>query len=235
MTSVTTPAPPGPGETLDSGMTHREVLEAMSGLLTIPMVAGLFIASTVIGRIISRTGRYRRYMLAGSLLITAGLGLVGTMDERTSLVEISAFLFVLGAGLGMVMQNLVLVVQNAVPLHDLGAGSSVIAFFRSLGGAIGVSGLGALLAHHARTSIADGLAAQGIDPSRLGGTSRVPNVGSLPAPVAHVIERAYGTGIAETFLVAAPLGLVAFAALLLLRAKPLGMKSGIELAHEGRA
>jgi EmrB/QacA subfamily drug resistance transporter len=208
-----------------------------AGLLTIPMVAGLFLASTIVGRIISRTGRYRRYMLAGTLLITAGLGLVGTMDERTSLVEISAFMLVLGAGLGMVMQNLVLVVQNAVPLHDLGAGSSLIAFFRSLGGAIGVSMLGALLAHHARTSIVEGLTAQGIDPSRLGGggASSVPDVGSLPAPVAHVIEHAYGTGIAETFLVAAPLGLVAFAALLLLHEKPLGVRSGIELAHEGKA
>jgi EmrB/QacA subfamily drug resistance transporter len=204
-----------------------------AGLLTIPMVAGLFLASTIVGRIISRTGRYRRYMLAGTLLITAGLGLVGTMDERTSLVEISAFMLVLGAGLGMVMQNLVLVVQNAVPLHDLGAGSSLIAFFRSLGGAIGVSVLGALLAHHARTSIVEGLTAQGIDPSRLGGggASSVPDVGSLPAPVAHVIEHAYGTGIAETFLVAA----LAFAALLLLREKPLGVRSGIELAHEGKA
>jgi MFS family permease len=206
-----------------------------AGLLSIPMVVGLFLASALIGRVISRTGRYRRYMLAGTLLMTAGLGLVGTMDETTSLVEISAFMFVLGAGLGLVMQNLVLVVQNAIPLQDLGAGSSLIAFFRSLGGAIGVSVLGALLAHHARSSIAEGLAAQGTDPSRLGGTSRVPDVGSLPAPVAHVIEHAYGTGIAETFLVAAPLGLVAFAALLLLREKPLGMKSGIELAREGSA
>jgi EmrB/QacA subfamily drug resistance transporter len=207
-----------------------------AGLLSIPMVVGLFLASALIGRIITRTGRYRRFMLAGTLLITAGLGLVGTMDERTSLVEIAAFMFVLGAGLGMVMQNLVLVVQNAVALHDLGAGSSLIAFFRSLGGAIGVSALGALLAHHASTSIVEGLAAQGIDPARLGGgASRVPDVGSLPAPVAQVIEHAYGTGIAETFLVAAPLGLVAFVAVLLLRETPLGTKSGIELAHEGRA
>jgi EmrB/QacA subfamily drug resistance transporter len=206
-----------------------------AGLLSIPMVVGLFLASALIGRIISRTGRYRRFMLAGTLLITAGLGLVGTMDERTSLVEIAAFMLVLGAGLGMVMQNLVLVVQNAVPLHDLGAGSSLIAFFRSLGGAIGVSVLGALLAHHARTAIVDGLAAQGIDPSEVGGASRVPDVGSLPAPVADVIQHAYGTGIAETFLVAAPLGLVAFAALVLMREKPLGVKSGIELAREGSA
>src|ERR671921_2406798 len=126
------------------------------------MVVGLFLASTIVGRIISRTGRYRHFMLAGTLLLAAGLGLVGTMDERTSLVEISAFMLVVGAGVGMVMQNLVLVVQNAVSQRDLGAGSSLIAFFRSLGGAIGVSVLGALLAAHAASSISDGLAAQGI-------------------------------------------------------------------------
>jgi EmrB/QacA subfamily drug resistance transporter len=206
-----------------------------AGLLSIPMVIGLFVSSTTVGRIISRTGRYRRFMLAGTLLLTAGLGLVGTMDERTSLVEIAVFMFVVGVGLGMVMQNLVLVVQNAVAQSDIGAGSSLIAFFRSLGGAIGVSVLGALLAHHARTSIVDGLAAQGIDPSQFGGASRVPDVSTLPGPVAQVIEHAYGTGIAEMFLVAAPLGLVAFVALLFMRETPLGSKSGIELAQEGGA
>jgi hypothetical protein len=175
-----------------------------------------------------------RWMLLGTLLLTVGLALMGTMDETTNLVEIAAFMLVVGAGVGMVMQNLVLVVQNAVHRQDIGAGSSLIAFFRSLGGAIGVSVLGALLATHARSSIADGLAAQGIDPSRLGGggASSVPNVSALPAPVAHVVEHAFGTGIAEIFLVAAPLGLIAFVALLFLREKPLGSKSGIELALE---
>jgi EmrB/QacA subfamily drug resistance transporter len=204
-----------------------------SGLLSVPMVVGLFLASTVVGRIVTRTGRYKRWMLLGTLLLTAGLGLMGTMDERTSLVAVGAFMLVLGSGVGMVMQNLVLVVQNAVRREDLGAGSSLIAFFRSLGGAIGVSVLGALLASHARTSIGDGLASAGIDPSRLGGdTSRVPDLGALPGPVARIVEHAYGTGIAEMFLIAAPLGLVAFAALLFMRETPLGSKSGIELARE---
>ena len=203
-----------------------------AGLLSIPMVVGLFLASTLIGRRITRTGRYKRFMLLGTALLTTGLALMGTMDERTSLLEIAAFMLVLGSGLGMVMQNLVLVVQNTVRREDLGAGSSLIAFFRSLGGAIGVSALGALLAHHARSSITEGLAAQGIDPASLGagGASTVPDVGSLPVPVAQVIEHAYGTGIAEIFLLAAPLGVVAFVALLFMRERPLGSKSGIELA-----
>jgi hypothetical protein len=83
------------------------------GLLSIQMVIGLFTTSTIIGRVITRTGRYKRWMLLGTLLLTVGLALMGTMDETTNLVEIAAFMLVVGAGVGMVMQNLVLVVQNA--------------------------------------------------------------------------------------------------------------------------
>ncbi|MGK2932703.1 MAG: MFS transporter, partial [Solirubrobacterales bacterium] len=128
---------------------------------------------------------------------------------------------------------LVLVVQNTVSQRDIGAGSALVAFFRSLGGAIGVSVLGALLATHASSSILDGLAAKGIDPARFGGGShQVPEVSSLPAPIAQVVEHAYGTGIAEMFLLAAPLGLVAFIALLFMKETPLGSKSGIERSLE---
>ena len=81
---------------------------------------------------------------------------MGTLDETTSLVELGVFMLALGAGVGMLMQNLVLVVQNTVRFEDIGAGSSLIAFFRSLGGAIGVSVLGALLAHHASATITEG-------------------------------------------------------------------------------
>lgn len=205
----------------------------VSGLLTIPMVTGLLVSSTVIGRVITRTGRYKRWMLLGAALLTIGLTLMGTMDETTSLIEVGAFMLIVGSGVGMVMQNLVLVVQNTVAQRDIGAGSSLVAFFRSLGGAVGVSALGALLASHASSSIVTGLADLGIDPSQLGGSShQVPEVDKLPAPVAHVVEHAYGTGIAEMFLVAAPLGLIAFIALLFMRETPLGSKSGIERTLE---
>lgn len=158
------------------------------------------------------------------------------MDERTNLVEVGAFMLIVGAGVGMVMQNLVLVVQNTVTQRDMGSGSSLIAFFRSLGGAIGVSVLGALLAHHASSSIAEGLASNGIGPAGLaGGARQVPDVSTLPEPIARIVEHAYGTGIAEMFLVAAPLGIVAFVALLFMHETPLGSRSGIELAREQTA
>jgi cation transporter-like permease len=123
----------------------------------------------------------------------------------------------------------VLVVQNTVAQRDIGSGSALVAFFRSLGGAIGVSALGALLAAHASSSIVSGMAERGIDLSQLGGSAdQVPNVNTLPGPIAHVVEHAYGTGVAEMFLLAAPLGVVTFVALLFMREKPLGSKSGIE-------
>ena len=87
---------------------------------------------------------------------------MGTLDETTSLVELGAFMVLVGAGLGMLMQNLVLVVQNAVPHSEIGSGSSLIAFFRSIGGAVGVSVLGALLAHKVDNVARRGPAAQGV-------------------------------------------------------------------------
>jgi EmrB/QacA subfamily drug resistance transporter len=204
-----------------------------SGLLTIPMVIGLFGSSTLSGRRISQTGRYKRFMLAGTVLLTVGLALMGTIDERTSLVEVGVFMFVLGAGIGMVMQNLILAVQNVIPANKIGAGSALIAFFRSLGGAVGVSALGAILGSKVSSSTAEGLAARGI--SGGGGApsgSSIPDVGALPGPVRAVVEHAYGTGVAEIFLIAAPLGIVAFVAVWFLREKALGTKSGIELAAE---
>ncbi|MCK9248353.1 MAG: MFS transporter [Solirubrobacteraceae bacterium] len=207
-----------------------------SGLLTIPMVVGLFASSTLAGRRIAKTGHYRRLMLGGAVLVTLGLGLMGLIDERTSLVEMGAFMVVLGAGIGMLQQNLVLAVQNAIPPSQLGAGSGLIAFFRSLGGAAGVSVLGAVLGSRVTTLVGEGLAARGIDPSAIpGGGSQIPDLDALPATVRPVIEHAYGAGVAELFLLALPLGVVAFLAIWLMREQPLGTKSGIEQAVEDAA
>jgi EmrB/QacA subfamily drug resistance transporter len=203
-----------------------------SGLLTIPMVVGLMVASTVVGRIISRTGRYKNWMLLGAVLLTAGLALMGTLDEKTSLVELAAFMLVVGMGMGMVMQNLVLVVQNSVPFSEMGAGSALIAFFRSLGGAAGVSALGAILAARATSTIADGLAKLGVSSGQLGsGDGTLPDVNTLPGPIAAVVEHGYGAGVGEIFLLAAPLGLVALVAIALIKEVPLGTVSGVEAAR----
>ncbi len=111
------------------------------------MVGGLFVSSIVTGRIITRTGRWKRYLVGGMVLVVIGLALLGTIDDTTNLVVVGVFMAVLGVGLGATMQNLVLAVQNNVSMADMGAASAVVAFFRSMGGSIGVSALGALLSH----------------------------------------------------------------------------------------
>ncbi len=194
-----------------------------SGLLTIPLVFGLFVSSTASGRLIARTGHYKRIMLLGAFLLTVGLALMSTIDESTSLVLIACFMIVVGIGIGMLMQNLILAVQNAIPLEEIGAGSGLIAFFRSLGGAIGVSALGAVLS----SKVSSSLSGAGGEGATGGG---IPDLSTLPDSVRGAVEHAYGTGVAEIFLVAAPMGIVAFIALWFLRERKLGTKSGIELS-----
>ncbi|RBL85611.1 MFS transporter, partial [Streptomyces cavourensis] len=117
----------------------------MSGVMTIPMIAGLFLSSTVSGQVITKTGRWKAWLVSGGFLVTAGLGLLGTIRYDTEYWHVAAYMFVMGLGIGMMMQNLVLATQNQVAPEDLGSASSVVTFFRSLGGAIGVSALGAVL------------------------------------------------------------------------------------------
>ncbi|GGP73135.1 MDR family MFS transporter [Streptomyces abikoensis] len=187
----------------------------MSGVLTIPMIGGLFVSSTVSGQIITKTGRWKAWLLTGGVLLTAGLGLLGTMRYDTPYWHLAVYMVLMGLGIGMMMQNLVLAAQNQVEPKDLGAASSVVTFFRSLGGAVGVSALGAVLANRVPDYVKDGLTALGPKAAAAmghGGTGGggIPDLKSLPAPLRTVMESAYGHGIADVFLYAAPCALIAF-------------------------
>lgn len=202
-----------------------------SGLLTVPMILGLFTSSTISGRLITKYGRYKGFMIAGASVLTIGLGLMGTIRYDTSFVLVGLYMFVMGAGMGMLMQNLVLAVQNTLDVREVGSGTATVAFFRSLGGAIGVSALGAVLGSRITTLVTEGLTKIGIDPSALGGgTSAVPDVSTLPDPIKSIVESSYGEGIADLFLIAAPLGIVALLAVIFLKEVPLGHRSGVEQA-----
>ncbi|WP_371484695.1 MDR family MFS transporter [Kitasatospora sp. NBC_00315] len=191
----------------------------MSGLMSLPMIIGLTACSTVVGRLISASGRWKRYLVAGGVLLTVGFALMSTVRADTSLVLLAGYMFLVGCGLGMTMQNLVLAVQNTVPMSELGAASSVVAFFRTLGGTIGVCALGAVLAAHVKTYTAEGLAGIGVTPA--GGDGSLPDVRTLPAPLAHVIEGAYGHATGGVFLIAAPIALAALIAILFVKETPL--------------
>ncbi|MDQ7909491.1 MDR family MFS transporter [Phytohabitans sp. ZYX-F-186] len=191
-----------------------------AGLLTIPMMAGVLITSIVAGRLISVSGRVKPYILAGTILLVAGFALLSIIDHETSLVVVGAAMFLVGAGVGMSMQNLILAVQNTVPLRDVGAASSSVTFFRSLGGTIGVSVLGAVLANRVTDSITHDLAAAGLPTSGGGGTSTL-NLNALPDTVQHIVRAAYGDATGHIFLISAAIGVLGVIAAALLKPAPL--------------
>jgi MFS family permease len=138
-----------------------------SGLLTLPLIIGLLGASITSGRVIARTGRYKIFPVVGMLITAVGLALMSRLSVHTSLPVAGVFMLVTGCGIGLVMQVLVLVTQNAVDRKDLGVATSGATFFRSLGGAIGVAVFGALLTHRLRDSIPARLAEAGVRADQL--------------------------------------------------------------------
>ncbi|WP_265520303.1 MDR family MFS transporter [Oerskovia flava] len=203
-----------------------------SGLLTIPMIVGTLVASVLIGQLITRTGRYKAFMVTGAAILVGSLFALSTIDYHTSFVLIGVYLFFLGVSMGMLMQNLVLAVQNTLHVDEMGAGTSTVAFFRTLGGAIGVSVLGAVLANQVTSSIRSGLDRLGVPSDSLGGSAAVPDVTTLPAPLRDLVEQSYGAGIAHIFLVAVPLAVVALLCVALLKEVPLGTRSGLQERQE---
>ncbi|MFI6986361.1 MDR family MFS transporter [Embleya sp. NPDC050154] len=197
----------------------------VSGLMTLPMIGGLVIASTVVGKLITATGFWKRYLVAGGVSLTIGLALMSTARADTNLWVLGVYMFLLGMGVGALQQNLVLAVQNAVPVHQLGAASSVVAFFRSLGGAVGVSALGAVMA----TKVTGYLSDAGLR-SGAGGGSGIPNVHHLPEPARGIVETSYGHAVGDIFLFAAPFGLLALIAVLLIKEVPLQTSQAVVVA-----
>jgi EmrB/QacA subfamily drug resistance transporter len=199
-----------------------------SGLMSLPLVLGLLASSTIVGQLISRYGAWKRYLVGGGVLLVAGFGLMGSMRADTPYGLLALYMLVLGAGLGMMMQNLVLATQNVVATGDLGAASSTVTFFRSLGGAVGVSALGALLAHRVATYTAAGLNAVGIVPAGAGAGAELPNPATLPQPVRQIVQDAFGHGIGDVFLAATPFALLALLAVLFVKEVTLQTRSAIE-------
>ena len=200
---------------LARGMSPTE-----AGLMSIAMVGGLLVSSILSGRIITTTGRWKRWLVGGMVLVVVGLSLLGTIDADTHLGVVLGSMAVVGVGIGATMQNLVLAVQNNTSLADMGAASSVVSFFRSMGGAAGVSALGAVLAHQVSGSVRDGLAALGIQPSSHE-SHAIPDLDKLPAPIRSLYEQAFGDAIGHIFLVSVPFAVLALICVLAIREVPL--------------
>ncbi|MDQ1514097.1 MAG: hypothetical protein QOC59_1939, partial [Microbacteriaceae bacterium] len=207
------------------GMTPTQ-----AGLMSIAMVGGLVVSSMSTGRIITRRGRWKRFLVGGMMLVVVGLALLTTINADTSLVVVGSYMAVLGVGLGGTLQNLVLAVQNNTAQSDMGAASSLVAFFRTLGGSIGVSALGAALGTKVSQETAAGLARAGVKAPGVGGSSSVPNLSALPPVVRSVVMHAFGDGTGHIFLLATPFAVLALVAVLFIHEVPL--RTTIERADE---
>ncbi|CAL9477968.1 Putative multidrug resistance protein MdtD [Streptomyces sp. enrichment culture] len=214
----------------------RDKSPTMSGVMTIPMIGGLFISSTVSGQIITKTGKWKGWLLAGGVLLTAGLGLLGTMRYDTPYWHLAVYMALMGLGVGMMMQNLVLCTQNQVAPNDLGAASSVVTFFRSLGGAVGVSVLGSVMStrisHYAQDTIGQLKPEERMAAGKAMDSGQIPDMDLLPAPIRTWLESAYGHGIGDIFLYVAPIAFLAFLVTLFIKEVPL--RTSGALAQSGQ-
>ncbi len=193
-----------------------------SGLQILPLMGGLLITSIGSGQVISRTGIYKPFPIAGTAVMVVGLALLSTMTAKTSRAEASAFMFVLGLGLGMVMQVLVLAVQNAVEYQDLGVATSGATLFRSIGGSVGTAVLGSIFANRLRSELASSLPVGAA--GHLGSASSQANpatIAKLPPPIHAAYLNAFANALGTVFAVAAGIAAVAFLLSWLLEQRPL--------------
>ena len=202
-----------------------------AGLMTIPMIGGLLLSSIGVGALVTKYGTWKPYLVVGSMLLIAGAALLSTIHYDTDFFLVSVYMFLLGAGVGMTMQNLVLVVQNTTRPEEIGVASSGVTFFRSLGGTIGVSVMGAALAARVIDLVAErkdditaaimslGDKAQYWSDQLQSGA--LPKVAEMPEALRVVFEDIYANGISHSFLIAVPFAVVSLLAIVFLPNKSL--------------
>ncbi|PQE02436.1 MFS transporter [Mycobacterium sp. EPG1] len=189
-----------------------------SGIRTLPMVAGLLLTSTGSGALVSRTGRYKIFPVLGTAVMVLGFVLLSQMDATTPVWQQSVYLFVLGTGIGMCMQVLVLIVQSTANFSDLGVATSGITFFRTIGSSFGAAIFGSLFANFLNARVPTALAESGAPPA----AAESPRLlHELPDAVAAPIVGAYADSLGMVFLCAAPVAVVGFLVALTLKQVPL--------------
>ena len=204
-----------------------------SGLQLIPLMVGLLGASVISGQIISKIGRYKVFPVMGTALATIGLVLLSTLDPHTPRLLLSVYMVVLGAGLGMVMQILVLVVQNAVDHSDLGVATSSATFLRSIGSSLGVAIFGAIfsgqLANNLRSLLPAAALKGGINPTSLQGNPAA--LDKLPPAIHAGLIQAVSDSLHVVFLAAVPFLIIAFVLTLFIPEIPLRSHAGSAVAE----
>jgi EmrB/QacA subfamily drug resistance transporter len=193
-----------------------------SGLLVLPLMLGLMSMSVLSGRIISATGHYKSWPVAGMGIAAVGAFLLSRMDVNTSRLMTSIFMVILGAGIGMVMQVLLLAVQNSVPHADLGVATSAVNFFRQMGATLGVAVFGAIFSSRLAAELASKLppgAVRGINPTRLANGPE--QIKALPPALHDIVVNALSHSLQIVFLCGVPVLLLGFGLSWLLRQIPL--------------
>ena len=190
----------------------RGISPTLSGVYLLPLMAGLLVVSIGSGQIISKTGKYRFFPIAGTALMTLGMYLLSLMGVGSSTLQDAAYMLVLGMGIGGVMQVLVIIVQNGVPHSELGVATSGATFFRSIGGSFGTAIFGAIFANVLVGNLAKHL--HGITlPHGFSSADATPALLShLPAAVHQGFVAGYAESIQTVFLVAVPIAALAFLA-----------------------
>jgi EmrB/QacA subfamily drug resistance transporter len=207
-----------------------------AGLLILPMVAGIMAASLISGQLTSRTGHYRIFPIIGSALLVTGMLLLYTIGAHTPLWQTDLYMVVFGAGLGLNMQAIILAMQNAVPVSDMGVATSSVTFFRQMGGALGTAVFLSILFSAAPSKIAERFQAAGVRPPTgsvdLNDTS---NLKRLPSAVREPILAGFSDAISVVFLVGACVLVIAFVLSIMMKEVPLRQMSGIEQARADAA
>lgn len=194
------------------------VSATVSGLRTLPMVAGLLITSIGSGALVGRTGRYKIFPVIGTAVMAVAFLMLSQMNAATPIWRQSLDLFILGTGIGLCMQVLILTVQNTVDFEDLGVATSGVTFFRAIGSSFGAAIFGSLFANFLADRIGPALAASGAPPVA---ASSPQELHRLPAEMAAPIIDAYAEALSKVFFYAAPVALLGFIVALLLKEVPL--------------
>ena len=208
-----------------------------AGLQLIPLMVGIFVTSGISGRFMSRTGRYKVLPTIGTALMFTALMLMSTLDVRTPLPLAMAYMLLMGAGLGLSMQTLVISVQNALPPRDMGVATSSVSFFRSLGGTLGAAVSLAILFGSLAGNIQErardaGLPAEVVD--RFGSATALDDssvIDTLPAAVRQAVLDGFADSMSTVFFVIALLLLPAFLLTLFVKEIPLRAQGGLAAAH----
>ena len=212
--------------------TYLQMVHSMTptnaGLMMIPMMAGLMGTSIVVGNIVSRTGRYKWFPVAGLVVVTFGLLLLSQLEASSSLVHVGVCLFVFGFGLCAAVQILVLIVQNSFPITMVGTATAANNFFRQIGSAVGSAFVGGIFVSNLTQRLSENVpaalktmgpeAAQFSDLMSHGKSSLTPGiVASLPDPLRQAIDISYNDALTPVFLMLVPLSIVAVILLMFVR------------------